>query len=202
MDGRVPPGNKGQESKCGAPGWGAPRVDVSMSWKHLSTVERVVVVFVMVPGTVALVFVLSEGWDAFMGVMAIIFLTIGLGLLAKDKDAEQQQVVVVERPLPPQVIVVQAPVQAALGPSTAPALPALPALPARVEPLAKPYNPAKAGELLDCCANCIDRPLCYANQGELNAKWDYKCPDYQRDTTLSRNRVVDVAKLKPKGGAK
>lgn len=58
----------------------------------------------------------------------------------------------------------------------------------------RPYDPAKADLLLDCCANCVSRGVCYSSQGELNAKWDFKCEEYGRDDALSVGRVVDVGK--------
>lgn len=80
------------------------------------------------------------------------------------------------------------------------------AKPAAGKPTAVPmaYDPRKAHLLNDCCANCVNRSVCYPTQRALNEgmpdnpdmKWDYHCADYQRDEALTPDQGVDLGRKK------
>jgi hypothetical protein len=46
----------------------------------------------------------------------------------------------------------------------------------------------------DCCLNCADRFVCYANQREVEDNYSFHCEAYQRDDRYAMGPVVDVGK--------
>lgn len=182
-----------------------------MTAEQMSVAQTIVMWVSLVWGALLLLVAVSAKENVVFGWMfTAVVLVPGIVLLVKQEVAkaarleperywERPEVVIrheVVHTVPAQPVVVNEVVRV----SAPPTLPMLPA--AKVErPEKRPgYDPRKAYQLNDCCANCVDRSVCYASQLELNEGvqgkpemyWGYHCPNYARDTTLAPGKVVNV----------